>query len=69
MYYHHYHYLSKSAGKPSVGDIRAQGNVIKQTLANFGIDVEMDEVSVGPTVTRYAMKPAQGVKAGHVSLH
>lgn len=36
--------LSKSAGKPSVGDIRARGNVIKQTLANFGIDVEMDEV-------------------------
>jgi S-DNA-T family DNA segregation ATPase FtsK/SpoIIIE len=58
--------LSKSAGKPSVGDIRAQGNVIKQTLANFGIDVEMDEVSVGPTVTRYAMKPAQGVKLARI---
>ncbi len=54
--------LSRSAGKPSVGDIRAQGNIIKQTLANFGIDVEMDEVSVGPTVTRYALKPAQGIK-------
>ena len=58
--------LSKSAGKPSVGDIRARGNVIKQTLANFGIDVEMDEVSVGPTVTRYAMKPAQGVKLARI---
>jgi S-DNA-T family DNA segregation ATPase FtsK/SpoIIIE len=58
--------LSKSAGKPSVGDIRARGNVIKQTLANFGIDVEMDEVSVGPTVTRYAMKPAQGVKLSRI---
>lgn len=54
--------LSKSVGKPSVGDIRARGNIIKQTLQNFGIDVEMDEVSVGPTVTRYAMKPAQGIK-------
>lgn len=59
--------LSKSAGKPSVGDIRARGNVIKQTLANFGIDVEMDEVSVGPTVTRYAMKPAQGVKLARIT--
>ncbi len=58
--------LSKSAGKPSVGDIRARGNVIKQTLGNFGIDVEMDEVSVGPTVTRYAMKPAQGVKLARI---
>jgi DNA segregation ATPase FtsK/SpoIIIE, S-DNA-T family len=54
--------LSKSVGKPSVGDIRARGNIIKQTLNNFGITVEMDEVSVGPTVTRYAMKPAQGIK-------
>lgn len=54
--------LSKSVGKPSVGDIRARGNIIKQTLGNFGITVEMDEVSVGPTVTRYAMKPAQGIK-------
>lgn len=59
--------LSKSVGKPSVGDIRARGNVIKQTLANFGIDVEMDEVSVGPTVTRYAMKPAQGVKLARIT--
>jgi len=59
--------LSKTAGKSSVGDIRAQGNVIKQTLANFGIDVEMDEVSVGPTVTRYAMKPAQGVKLARIT--
>jgi S-DNA-T family DNA segregation ATPase FtsK/SpoIIIE len=58
--------LSKSAGKPSVGDIRARGNVIKQTLGNFGIDVEMDEVSVGPTVTRYAMKPAQGIKLARI---
>lgn len=58
--------LSKTSGKSSVGDIRAQGNVIKQTLANFGIDVEMDEVSVGPTVTRYAMKPAQGVKLARI---
>ena len=59
--------LSKTSGKSSVGDIRAQGNVIKQTLSNFGIDVEMDEVSVGPTVTRYAMKPAQGVKLARIT--
>lgn len=59
--------LSKSTGRPSVGDIRARGNIIKQTLANFGIDVEMDEVSVGPTVTRYAMKPAQGVKLARIT--
>ena len=54
--------LGKSSGKPSVGDIKANANLIKRTLLNFGIDVEMDEVSIGPTVTRYALKPAEGIK-------
>ncbi len=54
--------LGKSSGKPAVGDIKANANLIKRTLLNFGIDVEMDEVSIGPTVTRYALKPAEGIK-------
>ncbi len=33
---------------------------------NFGISVEMDEVSVGPTVTRYAIKPAEGVRLNKI---
>jgi len=33
---------------------------------NFGISVEMDEVTIGPTVTRYALKPAQGVKLSRI---
>jgi len=62
--------LSKNKGKPSSGDIKANMNIIKRTLQNFGVEVEMDEVSVGPTVTRYAMKPAEGVRlAKIVSLH
>ena len=47
---------------PRVGDIRANANIIKRTLENFGIDVEMGEVNVGPTVTQYTLKPAEGVK-------
>lgn len=58
--------LAQSAGKPAIGDVKANQNIIKRTLANFGIDVEMDEVSVGPTVTRYAMKPAEGVKLSRI---
>ena len=54
--------LKKQKGKPDVGDVKANANIIKRTLQNFGIDVEMDEVSIGPTVSRYALKPAQGVK-------
>ncbi|MEX0930210.1 MAG: DNA translocase FtsK [Candidatus Paceibacterota bacterium] len=58
--------LEKDRGKPGVGDIKANANIIKRTLNNFGVQVEMDEVSVGPTVTRYALKPAEGVKLSRI---
>lgn len=58
--------LEKDRGKPGVGDIKANANIIKRTLQNFGIIVEMDEVSIGPSVTRYALKPAEGVKLSRI---
>lgn len=58
--------LEKNKGRPSVGDVKANANLIKRTLQNFGIDVEMDEVSIGPSVTRYALKPAEGVRLGRI---
>ncbi len=58
--------LEKDRGKPGVGDIKANANLIKRTLANFGIIVEMDEISIGPTVTRYSLKPAEGVKLSKI---
>ncbi|TSC67529.1 MAG: DNA segregation ATPase FtsK/SpoIIIE, S-DNA-T family [Parcubacteria group bacterium Gr01-1014_73] len=58
--------LEHDKGKPGVGDIKANANVIKRTLQNFGIVVEMDEVSIGPSVTRYALKPAEGVKLSKI---
>jgi S-DNA-T family DNA segregation ATPase FtsK/SpoIIIE len=58
--------LEVDRGKPGVGDIKANANIIKRTLQNFGIDVEMDEISIGPSVTRYALKPAEGVKLSRI---
>ena len=58
--------LEKDRGKPGVGDIKANSNIIKRTLQNFGIIVEMDEISIGPSVTRYALKPAEGVKLSKI---
>ncbi len=58
--------LERDKGKPNVGDIKANMNIIQRTLANFGIQVEMDEVTIGPTVTRYALKPAQGMKLSRI---
>lgn len=54
--------LEKDKGKSNGGDTKTNANIIKRTLLNFGIIVEMDEVTVGPTVTRYALKPAEGVR-------
>jgi len=59
--------LGKSSGKPSTGDIKVNANLIQRTLSNFGIAVEMDEITIGPTVTRYAMKPAQGVRLSKIA--
>ncbi|MEX2014054.1 MAG: DNA translocase FtsK 4TM domain-containing protein [Parcubacteria group bacterium] len=58
--------LEGDRGKPGVGDIKANANLIKRTLMNFGIVVEMDEISIGPSVTRYALKPAEGVKLSKI---
>jgi S-DNA-T family DNA segregation ATPase FtsK/SpoIIIE len=58
--------LETDRGRPETGDIKANANIIKRTLQNFGINVEMDEISIGPSVTRYALKPAEGVKLSRI---
>ena len=58
--------LEQDRGKPGAGDIKANANIIKRTLQNFGISVEMAEVSIGPSITRYALKPAEGVKLSRI---
>ncbi|MEK7123866.1 MAG: DNA translocase FtsK, partial [Patescibacteria group bacterium] len=59
--------LEGDRGLPSSGDIKANANIIKRTFQNFGIEVEMGEVNVGPTVTQYTMKPAEGVKLTRIT--
>ena len=58
--------LEEDQGKPNTGDVKANANIIKRTLLNFGIEVEMDEITVGPTITRYALKPAEGMKLSRI---
>lgn len=68
-----YHYvapplslLQSSVEKPTTGDLRANANIIKRTLESFGIPVEMGEINIGPKVTRYTLKPAEGVKLSRI---
>lgn len=59
--------LDKNGSKPISGDIRERQEIIQKTLENFGIDVEMGDVSVGPTVTQYTLRPAVGVKLSAIT--
>ncbi len=62
--------LNGKSHQPTSGDIKANKLIIQKTLENFGIAVEMGEVNVGPTVTQFTLKPAEGIKlAAIVGLH
>jgi DNA segregation ATPase FtsK/SpoIIIE, S-DNA-T family len=49
------------------GNIENNVAIIQKTLADFGIEVEMGEVNVGPTVTQYTLRPATGVKLSQIA--
>ncbi|NCO15355.1 DNA translocase FtsK [Candidatus Wolfebacteria bacterium] len=59
--------LRSSIEKPTAGDLRANANIIKRTLESFGIPVEMGEINIGPKVTRYTLKPAEGIKLSRIT--
>jgi len=59
--------LSDKKEAPTAGNIKINQEIIQKTLAHFGIDVDMGEVSVGPTVTQYTFKPASGVKVSQIT--
>ncbi len=62
--------LERRDQRPTSGDIVHNREVIRRTLETFGIPVEMSEVSVGPTVTQFSLKPSEGVKLTRITgLH
>ncbi len=62
--------LNIDTGKSGAGDSKSKMVTIQKTLQHFRISVEMGEVTVGPTVTQFTLKPAQGVSLTRiVALH
>ena len=59
--------LSMTANTASGGDIEGYKLRIQKTLENFGIQVEMGDANVGPRVTQYTLKPAEGVKLAQIT--
>lgn len=62
--------LSDTSTRPVSMDTKATQQIIQRTLETFSIPVDMGEISVGPTVTQYTLRPAEGVKLNKiVALH
>ncbi len=58
--------LSLSNSRPDAGNIAKNREMIQKTLKDFSIDVTMNDVNVGPTVSQYTLKPADGVKLSNI---
>ncbi|NQV90403.1 DNA translocase FtsK 4TM domain-containing protein [Candidatus Uhrbacteria bacterium] len=58
--------LLQSHSKAHAGDIDRNKEIIEKTFQEFGINVEMGKISVGPTVTQYTLRPMQGVKLSRI---
>ena len=58
--------LEKRTGRPNSGDIARNKDIIERTFEQFGIDVEMGAVQVGPTVTQFTLRPSEGVKISRI---
>jgi S-DNA-T family DNA segregation ATPase FtsK/SpoIIIE len=48
------------------GDVQTTARVLKETLAEFGIECEVKNIVEGPVVTRYELLPAAGVRVERI---
>lgn len=60
--------LEKKQSPADAGNIQQNALVIRSTLAEFGIDVEMEGANIGPRVTQYTMRPASGVGLSKITM-
>ncbi len=58
--------LEKKQSPADAGNIQQNAQIIKSTLAEFGIEVEMEGANIGPRVTQYTMRPPQGVNLSKI---
>ena len=71
----HYEYpplelLSKAKAKALKGGAKALTDTatkLQKTLYSFGVSAKVENVSVGPAITRYELKPAEGVRVSKIA--
>lgn len=59
--------LEKKQSPADAGDVKHNAQIIKDTLGEFNIEVEMEGANIGPKVTQYTLKPPSGVKLSRIS--
>ena len=55
---------SLKGGKKAITDNATR---LQKTLYNFGVSAKVENVSVGPAITRYELKPAEGVRVSKIA--
>lgn len=48
-------------------ELVSQADILEETLASFGIDAKVINVHRGPTITRFEIQPASGVKVSRIT--
>ena len=51
-------------GKKAIADNATR---LQKTLFSFGVSAKVENVSIGPTITRYELKPAEGVRVNKIA--
>lgn len=62
--------LSQGDGKVNKGSKKALADTatkLQKTLYSFGVSAKVENVSVGPAITRYELKPAEGVRVSKIA--
>ncbi len=53
-------------GDPGDNHLRATGDLLVKTLASFGIETALGTITKGPTVIRFELYPAEGVRVDRI---
>jgi S-DNA-T family DNA segregation ATPase FtsK/SpoIIIE len=59
--------LEESKYSVDSGNVTGNAEIIASTLSQFGINVTMQDVNVGPTFTQYTLKPHEGTKLSRIT--
>ncbi len=58
---------TKKSTKDISGELKANAQMLIETLHSFNVDATITDISRGPTVTRYELKPAAGIRISKIT--